>query len=407
MIFNTLTKRYRSIFLFVGICTFVLFSSGCSTGNNRSEHPFYIASFNLDDSTSIDVLVSLSPDGLVVHNGEERVMLESRSEGLHNGFSDIYSVPVFNGAWVGHNVGSGWEGEWVDSLRTNDYQVPLTIRPLEIAATKNSFENEINTIWDTDLGKLKLKQKGDSIWGTFLTSTGDYRYQAGKINLSSGRFTLGNFDGIHLFLFEGTIRGDSIVDGVFKSGTHYSTNWGGVLSSENEVDWSSEQPWLEGSEIILRGINSNGNVVIWTPQDLIKSGHKLLVVDVMGTWCPNCMDEARLLKELSEDYPEMLVISMAFERSVGKEAVIRAAAFKKSLNLPWEVLVGGRANKSEADSALKFMGGIKSFPTTAFIPVYGAPVIHTGFSGPATGSAYEDEIAFFRSTIERFIRESR
>ena len=61
-----------------------------------------------------------------------------------------------------------------------------------------------------------------------------------------------------------------------------------------------------------------------------KSGYKLLVVDVMGTWCPNCMDEARLLKELSLDYPEMLVVSMSFERFKGNEALRRIADFKES-----------------------------------------------------------------------------
>ena len=52
-------------------------------------------------------------------------------------------------------------------------------------------------------------------------------------------------------------------------------------------------------------------------------------------------------------------------------------------------------------------GGVKSFPTTAFIPIEGDPVIHSGFSGPATGDSYEEEVVFFRNTIESLIRESR
>jgi len=100
-------------------------------------------------------------------------------------------------------------------------------------------------------------------------------------------------------------------------------------------------------------------------------------------------------------------VSVAFERSVGDGALKRIADFKEELQLPWEVLLGGVANKKTADSTLSFMGGVKSFPTTAFIPIEGDLVVHSGFSGPATGESYEEEVMFFRNTIASLIRESR
>jgi len=362
----------------------------------------YLATFSLDDSTTVDVLVSLRQDDLVFMNGKERVLMRSVSGGG-------YSVPVFGGALVGEWMGEGderiWRGDWVDSLRIKEYRVPLEIAPIKNKIARGG--NEENSVWDTDLGKLKMVQKGDSIAATFLTSTGDYRYQAGEINPETSRFKIGNFDGVHLFSFEGTIKQDSIVNGVFKSGTHYTTNWSGVRSTTNRVDWSAIQEWNPQSNVFIEGVNSGGEREVWTRERLRESGYKVLVVDVMGTWCPNCMDEARLLTELCEDYPEMIVVSMAFERSVGEEALERIADFKEEMRLPWEVLLGGTANKRIADSTLSFMGGVKSFPTTAFIPVEGDPVIHSGFSGPATGGSYEEEVVFFRNTIESLIRESR
>jgi len=320
-----------------------------------------------------------------------------------------YSVPVFGGALVGEWMGEGvervWRGDWVDSLRIKEYRVPLEIAPIKNKIARGG--NEENSVWDTDLGKLKMVQKGDSIAATFLTSTGDYRYQAGEINPETSRFKIGNFDGVHLFSFEGTIKQDSITNGVFKSGTHYTTNWSGVRSANNRVDWSATQVWNPQSNVFIEGVNSGGETEAWTRERLGESGYKVLVVDVMGTWCPNCMDEARLLKELCEDYPEMIVVSMAFERSVGEEALERIADFKEEMKLPWEVLLGGVANKRIADSTLSFIGGVKSFPTTAFIPFKGDPIIHSGFSGPATGESYEEEVLFFRNTIESLIRESR
>ena len=381
--------------------TSVLLMLGCETGANRQdEGPTYLATFSLDDSTTVDVLVSIRQDDLVFMNGEERVLMRSVSGGG-------YSVPVFGGSLVGEWFGDEgvWRGDWVDSLRRDEYRVPLEIAPFK---KKREQDGKVErSIWDTDLGRLKMVQKGDSITATFLTSTGDYRYQAGEINPETSRFKIGNFDGAHLFSFEGTLKKDAITDGVFKSGTNYATTWKGVRALNSRVDWSAAQSWNPQSDVFIEGVNSWGETEVWTRKRLEESGYKILVVDVIGTWCPNCMDESRLLRELCEDYPEMVVVSVAFERSVGDVALRRIADFKEELQLPWDVLLGGVANKKIADSTLSFMGGIKSFPTTAFIPIEGDLVVHSGFSGPATGESYEEEVMFFRNTIASLIRESR
>ena len=370
---------------------------GCSTGQKKSvEHLFYSAVFTLDDSTNVTVLTEKIDGGLVVKNGKEEIFVKSQGEGC-------YSVPVFGGSWTGEWSGGVWAGVWVDSLRTNDYRVKLEVSPLERPVPV--MGEPIHSVWDTSLGKFKLTQRGDSAWATFMTSTGDYRYQAGKIDTTTNEFKLQNFDGVHLFYFEGVIRGDSITDGVFKSGIHYSTSWSGVRAENEKVKWSSKQEWGRGEKVVFKGVNSGGDIEVWSRERLKKSGYRLLVVDVMGTWCPNCMDEARLLKELAIDYPEILVVSMSFERSKGGEALRRIAEFKKSVGISWEILHGGNASKSEADSCLAFFGGIKSFPTTAFIPIEGDPIVHSGFSGPATGAGYEEEVVFFRETIEGLLSD--
>lgn len=370
---------------------------GCSTGQKKPvEHLFYSAVFKLDDSTCVTVLTEKIDGGLVVKNGVEDIFVKSLGDGC-------YSVPVFGGSWTGEWGGGVWTGDWIDSLRTKDYRVKLEVSPLEnLVPVRGEL---INSVWDTSIGKFKLAQKGDSAWATFITSTGDYRYLAGKIDTIANEFKIQNFDGVHLFYFEGSIRGDSITSGVFKSGIHYNTSWNGVRAENEKVKWSSKQKWGRGERVGFEGVNSGGEVEVWSRERFKKSGYKLLVVDVMGTWCPNCMDEVRLLKELSLDYPEMLVVSMSFERSKGDEALRRIAKFKESLGVSWEMLHGGAASKSEADSRLAFFGGVRSFPTTAFIPLEGDPIIHSGFNGPATGGAYEEEVVFFRETIEAFLND--
>ena len=121
---------------------------GCATAvNKKGESPMYLATFSLDDSTTVDVLVSLRQDDLVFMNGKERVLMRSVSGGG-------YSVPVFGGALVGEWMGEGveriWRGDWVDSLRIKEYRVPLEIAPIKNKIVRDG--NAQNSVWDTDLG---------------------------------------------------------------------------------------------------------------------------------------------------------------------------------------------------------------------------------------------------------------
>ena len=112
------------------VFTAVLLMLGCAEGaQKQDESPTYLAMFSLDDSTTVDVLVSIRQDDLVFMNGEERVLMRSVSGGG-------YSVPVFGGALVGEWIGGEgeriWRGGWVDSLRIKEYRVPLEIAPIHI-----------------------------------------------------------------------------------------------------------------------------------------------------------------------------------------------------------------------------------------------------------------------------------
>ena len=72
---------------------------------------------------------------------------------------------------------------------------------------------------------------------------------------------------------------------------------------------------------------------------------------------------------MSNKYPEVVFVSVAFERLDAVKALEELTQFKADLGLDWEVYYGGKASKALADSVLPFLGGVKSFPTTAFIPL--------------------------------------
>jgi thiol-disulfide isomerase/thioredoxin len=243
---------------------------------------------------------------------------------------------------------------------------------------------------------MTLKQRGDSLWGTIATPTGDYRYLAGT--RSQDKCCLQTFDGAHLFGFFFDVSNGDSLKGSFISGSHYVSGFNGSLSATpNNTSLSNTYQTTDNQSFILSGVGLDG-------QDIsIEFNERLgpMVVDIMGSWCPNCMDETRLLNELSAAYPNVPIVSMAYERSTGEEAIRRLQAFQAEMNTSWPVILAGPASKQHASDQFPILNGVQSFPTTLF---WGGPsecVVHSGFSGPATGEGYKEEQRLFRAQFQR------
>ena len=358
----------------------------CSTSS--PEQKLYVAQFGTQPKT--EVLAERVADDWVIRNGEERIVLRHLGE-------ELYAVPVFGGSWKGRWEGEEWRGHWTDSLRPGDYRVPLTLTPL----VNPQFTSGSKTAsrWDTSEGTLLLHTRQDSVWATISTPTGDYRYLAGK--KSDNILIFSTFDGAHLFRFNATLQGDSLVQGSFLSGTHYETSFDGVLAPDGGAGWKSGRQAFNGAEMALKGVSAKGDTVTWDKSALEAVGKTGLVVDIMGTWCPNCMDEARLLAELAPSHPDVQFVSLAFERSTDASILPRLGQFQEELQLSWDVLLGGKASKRIAAECLGVVDTVHSFPTTVFWAPGSDPVIHTGFNGPATGEGYVVERAFFENQLNR------
>jgi hypothetical protein len=75
---------------------------------------------------------------------------------------------------------------------------------------------------------------------------------------------------------------------------------------------------------------------------------------------------------------------------------------KKRFDVDYQILITGLTGKDKASESLPMLSKISAFPTTLFINKQGKVVqIHTGFSGPATGAAYEE----FKTKTEKLINE--
>ena len=231
---------------------------GCSDSPNSG-----VARFYLGDTTCVSLKTSLPAEGedLIVYNASERVV-------LNNVDNEVFSVPIYDGSLVGKwNSDGDFCGTWIDSLRPNNYSVALEITPVVSEPPCN--EERVKTVYETSLGLLVTEVFCDSVVGTFLTPTGDYRYLNGTISNKS--LVLNTFDGAHLFYFSATISGDSLTNGVFKSGVYYEESWAGFKTDSLIPGWSSHQPYNNDRVFEFKATALNGKEVINTNYTIVNS----------------------------------------------------------------------------------------------------------------------------------------
>lgn len=243
--------------------------------------------------------------------------------------------------------------------------------------------------------------------GTFLTTTGDYRFLAGDSDAQGLRLSC--FDGAHAFLFHARATDGDHLEGDFWSRDTWHETWTAARDPEASLpDPFAETAWETGAnlaELVFPDLAGE-------PRSLADPAFagKARIVQVFGSWCPNCHDEAPYLAELHERYADrgLSITALAFELTGDFERDAKQVAiYKEKYGIEFPILIGGLADKSLATAAFPALDRVRSYPTTIFLGADGSVhSIHTGFSGPATGDAHRELRAEFESTIEALLSEA-
>ncbi len=252
----------------------------------------------------------------------------------------------------------------------------------------------------------KLKQSNHKLTGTFLTETGDYRYLEGVVDGDS--LKLSAFDGTHLFLFTAKIKGDSLVGGEFWHGKYTYETWEGKQDMDADLRDAFEVTYLkEGYDRLQFTFpDLDSNLVSLDDERFI---NKVVILQLFGTWCPNCMDETIYYAEWYRKNQSrgVEILGLAYETKPDFEyARQRVLKMKHKLNVPYDYVIAGTSDKKEASKTLPMLNEIISFPTSIFLDRKGnIRHIHTGFTGPGTGEAYEAWQEEFERITEELIAE--
>lgn len=354
---------------------------------------------------------------LYVINGEERLLVDSISVLTD---SVLIHMPFFDSHFRAKLDGQGnLEGVWIKRAGEKQQTMPFKARynqKLRFAAKAKPKYN-VTGRWSvqfTGNGKTReavgeFQQEGTRLTGTFLTASGDYRYLEGVV--SGDSLQLSAFDGSHAFLFTAKLANEGTLQaGRFYSGATGEEQW--TARKDEDValpdgyDQSHMRPGASRLNFRFKGID--GKEVSLNDETY---KNKVVVLQIMGSWCPNCMDETRFLSEYYNRNRDkgVEVLALAYERTTDFEtSKASLQRFQKRFNVQYPVLVTGVtvSDPFRVEKTLPQLDRIAAFPTTIFIDKKGVVrKIHSGFNGPGTGAHYEHFQQEFNETIDTLLKE--
>lgn len=347
---------------------------------------------------------------MVIRNGEERIVCDDI---VRNVDSLYITLPLYDSEFRLRHQNDSLHGVWINRGRKIPSSIPFQASPQKrfpAPEQEKSLLPDLSGRWETwfeagsadsSLGIGLFQQDGNKVTGTFLTESGDHRFLAGT--LSNDSLKLGVFDGSHAWLYLARIEGGNMT-GIHYSGLHYKAAFRAVKNPDIRLRDASTLTTAEGS---IRFKLPDADSVIYSSAD-VRFRNKVRIIQIMGTWCPNCMDESLFLDSVyrARQAEGLEVVALAFERTDDfRQAGNYLKKVRTRLGISYPMLYAGVAQKGEVEKRFPAVRGFFSYPTTLFIDRNDRVLkVHTGFSGPATGEEWETYRQNFSKIINNLLQ---
>jgi thiol-disulfide isomerase/thioredoxin len=252
-----------------------------------------------------------------------------------------------------------------------------------------------------------VRQSGAEVSAAILRVDGDTGALTGTWH--EGKLVLSHFDGARPALIDVTLAADGSLQLLLHDTHGANTN----LTAYRDGDAQSKGLPEAADPMRHTGVTDAAEPFRFSAPDL--SGRvvsntdarfrgKVLLVDISGSWCPNCHDEAPLLQRLYRKYHRrgLEIVTLSFEEPEQVANPVRLRAFVKDFGLGYEVLLAGSTD--ELHAKVPQAVNLDAYPTTFFIGrdgrVHG---VHAGFAAPATGEFNRQLQKDFNAQIERLL----
>ena len=319
-------------------------------------------------------------------------------------FRALITSDQLQGKWIRHFIGHNLEMNFHASYNdTSRFAITTAPESTITGRWKIKFDKSE----DFSIGEFTQDKKGRVV-GSILNLDGDYRYLEGRVNKDS--LYLSTFDGSHCYLFTAKISqgAKSLEGGKFYAGYTTVISWNALFDKHaalpDAYGLTSLKPGFSHLSFHFKDLHGR-EVSLDSPE----FKNKVIIVQFMGSWCPNCMDETAFLSRFYEKYKsKVAVVALAYERSTDFDRSLTSLMqFVKRFNVGYDVLITGYTNQTgEVLKSIPELKNFIAFPTTVILDRNGiVRKIHTGFTGPGTGRYYTEFEEEFTSYILKLYSE--
>lgn len=305
------------------------------------------------------------------------------------------------------------DGVLEGSYGRKDRIYPFRAKPAAAAPVTKAGVPSIDGLWEIQLKspkgesawKLIVRQTGADVSAAILRIDGDTGTLTGRYQ--DGKFVLSHFSGARPSLLEATLQKDGSLEVVQNGKNKYVAYRPEVARAKGLAPPTdpSQHTRMSNPEEPFRFSfpDLNGHIVSNTDP---RFEGKVVIVSIMGSWCPNCHDEAPFLAELYRKYHDkgLEIVGLSFEEADQLADPKRLRAFIEHYGIKYPVLIPGEPGQLNAK--LPQAVNLNSWPTTFFIGRDGrVRKTHAGFAGKASGAEHERSVEEITSLVEALLAE--
>ncbi len=342
-------------------------------------------------------------------NGSQRI---SSTSSAIDGDKVVFTFAQYNTTLNATFKDGALSGEYI---RPKGRGAPLPFRAgRATVATSSAKAPSIDGVWITQARSNKgeqawrfiVDQKGNQLTATILRVDGDTGTLYGSFK--DGTFVLGHFSGARPLLVEVTPNADGTLN--------ISQNKGAPLLAAREAEASAKSigtPTDPTAHTTMKDPNEpftfafpdhiTGQIVSNTDP---RFRGKVVLVNISGSWCPNCHDETPFMVNLYKKYRSrgFEVVQLSFEEDDQQPGFVRLKGFNKNYGIEWTVLVPG--NPDQLNEKVPQANNLNAFPTSFFVGRDGrVRAVHAGFPSPGSGEFYKEAEKEVTALVEKLLAE--
>src|SRR5258708_7090310 len=270
----------------------------------------------------------------------------------------------------------------------------------DVPTINGSWEIQVKSPKGESAWRLIVRQSGPDVAAGILRIDGDTGTLTGRYK--DGQFLLSHFSGARPSLLEVTPQKDGSLDVVQNGKNKYVAYRPDVARAKGlpEPTDPAKHTRMGNPDEPLRFSFAELNGHKASHTDTQFQG-KVVLVNVMGSWCPNCHDETPFLVELYRKYHSqgLDIVALSFEEEEQLANPVRLRSFIQHYGVKYQVLVPGTPD--QLHQKLPQPANLNYWPTTFFVGRDGrVHAIHAGFPGAASGALHRQAVEEITSLVE-------